>query len=78
MESLIRSGLQSNDKGVQKNSKVQPNAPVFDVPEVVLDALCHKVDGFGFASQAVDLRPASQARFYVVPIGVFRDDLLIL
>ena len=32
IESSIGRGLQSNDKGAQKNSKVEPNALVFDVP----------------------------------------------
>jgi hypothetical protein len=55
----------------QDNLDVEPQAPVIDVPEVELNAFLHQVDGGRFASQAVDLGPAGNARFDVMAEGIF-------
>src|SRR5262249_15816464 len=54
--------------------EVEPQRPVLDVVEVVLDAL---VDG-GVAGRAVHLRPAGDARLHAVAEHVLRDLVLEL
>ena len=49
--------------------EVEPDAPVFDVVDVVLDA----GGEVGVAAEAVDLRPAGHARFHEVARKIVRD-----
>ena len=53
--------------------QVEPERPIVDVEQVMLDALAHLFVGVDFAAIAVNLRPAGNARLDVVPAGVQRD-----
>src|SRR5204863_2236065 len=46
--------------GAQDDAEVQPQRPVVDVVEVMLDALAHFF-GVGFPAKAVHLRPSGDA-----------------
>ena len=63
---------------LEQDPQVQPGRPVVDVIEVVIDARAHLVVGVGLAAQAVDLRPAGDARQHVMPPRIERDLLLVL
>ena len=56
-------GEEASERRAEQDLEVQEQGPVLDVIEVVLDAL---LDG-GLAAQAVDLRPAGDARLHLVP-----------
>src|SRR5204863_8203610 len=63
--------------GSQKDTQIQPNAPVVDVPEVVFDALLHLREFARFAPATVDLCPPGQARLDVMAKGIIRDELFV-
>src|SRR5690606_23803123 len=42
----------------QNNAQVQPQRPVIDIPEVVLNALFHLFQRVGLAPETIHLRPA--------------------
>ena len=65
-------------RGSKNNTKIQPDAPIADVPNVVLNAFFHQVDHWRFAAKTVDLRPARQTRFHVVAIDVVADHLIVI
>ena len=50
--------------------KIEPNAPVFYIPEIMGDPLLHEFHFGGFATEAFDLCPTGQPRFNVLPKGV--------
>ena len=50
----------------QQNLQIQPQRPVLDVPEVVLDAQRHFLRRVRLAAEAVNLRPAGHAGFDLV------------
>lgn len=64
--------------GAQDDLRVEPDAPVVDVPQVQVDPGFHHVDGQRFAAVTVDLGPAGDAWFDVLAKRVVADDLLIL
>src|ERR1051326_223966 len=57
--------------------QIQPQRPVVDVEQVVLDALAHLVFGVDGAAEAVDLGPAGDARLDVVAAAREADALLV-
>ena len=61
-------------QGQPHDLEVEPQRPVLDVVEVVLDALLDR----GVAAPAVDLRPAGEAGLHLVAQHVLRDPLLEL
>src|SRR5436305_9936082 len=58
--------------------KSSPERPIVDVVEIMLDPALHFLIGFSLSTQAMDLRPAGDARLDVVPAGIERDTLLVL
>lgn len=58
--------------------QIEHQRPVAYVVDVVLDAGTHLVEGFGFAAQAVDLGPAGDAGFDLVPQHVALDEFAVL
>src|SRR4051794_11441718 len=60
-------------KRAQDDLDVQPNRPVVDVVEVVLDAPSQRLVRPDLAAMAVDLSPTCDARFDVVPPRVERN-----
>src|SRR5690606_6570887 len=46
----------------QNDAQIQPQRPVVDIPEVVLDALLPFLERVGLAAEAIDLRPSGNAR----------------
>ena len=61
--------------GLEDDKDVEPEAPVFDVPDVALDAALHLVEGLGLAAEAGDLAPAGDAGLDVVADHVLVDEL---
>src|SRR5689334_9138404 len=55
--------------GTDNNFDVQPQRPVFDIPQIILGTLG---DG-GITSQTVDLRPAGHASFLAMTFHVTRN-----
>src|SRR5262249_20357700 len=57
--------------------QIEPERPIVDVIQIVLDALSHLVVGVGLAAIAVDLRPAGDARPDVMTPRITRNALLV-
>src|SRR5271169_407679 len=57
----------------QDDLHVQPQRPVVDIIEIVLEPLVHVVIVGDFAAMTPDLRPARDARLDVVPAGITRE-----
>src|SRR5215207_1400947 len=66
--------VESSNDGEPHDLDVEADRPVFDVVEIVLDALLER----GVATPAVDLRPAGDARLDLVAEHVLRDAVLEL
>ena len=61
--------------GLEDDQEVEPEVPVFDVPDVALDAALHLVEGLGLAAEAGDLAPAGDAGLDIVADHVLVDEL---
>ena len=57
----------------QQNEKIQAEAPVGDVPAVILDTALDRLQGRCRAPVVVHLRPAGDAGLHVVAVGVILD-----
>src|SRR6266508_5548328 len=66
------------EHGLNQDAQIEPDRPIIDVVEVVLDALSHLVVGVGFTAKSMDLRPAGDAGYHVVPAGIERNLALIV
>ena len=64
--------------GHGQNPQVEPERPVLDVPEIVVDALLHVLKRAGFPEMAVDLGPARHSRRYSVAKLVAADHVAAL
>jgi hypothetical protein len=56
--------------GPEENLKVQPEAPVGDVPEVQFDPPFHKVDRWRLAAKSTDLGPPGNPGLHMVAIRI--------
>src|SRR3984885_8100093 len=63
--------------GAEDDLQIEPERPVVDVEQVVLEAPAHLLVGVDLAAAAVDLRPAGDARLDVVAPRIERDALLV-
>ncbi len=54
---------QQRKRRLDQNFDIQPERPIVDVGDIVLYALFHLVEGFGFAAVAADLCQAGDAGF---------------
>jgi hypothetical protein len=63
---------------LEHDPQVQPQRPVAQIIQVVLDARFHLVQRGGFTTQAVDLGPAGNARLDLVAQHVALDHLAVL
>src|SRR5579884_39159 len=61
----------------EENFQVEPQRPIVDVVQIVLDALAHRFFAVDLAAIAVDLRPAGDAGLDVVAARVERDAAFI-
>src|SRR5580704_19442785 len=52
--------------GADDDLQIEPERPVVDIEQVVLEAPAHLLVGIDLAATAVDLRPAGDARLDVV------------
>src|SRR5262249_53347400 len=66
------------EHGPKHDPQIEPERPVVDVIEIVLDAVAHLLVGVGFAAETVNLRPPRDSRPDVVPTGVERDAPLVV
>lgn len=64
--------------GEKNDLEVKPQRDVFDVEQVVRDALLHLVKGVGFTAKAVDLCPAGDAGFDFMASHVTRHQLFVV
>nr|GEU28033.1 hypothetical protein [Tanacetum cinerariifolium] len=70
--------LEHHQHGAHDDPHIEPQRPVAQVIEVVGDARFHLVERVGFATQAVHLGPAGDARLDLVTQHVTLDQLAIL
>ncbi|VDZ74223.1 Uncharacterised protein [Atlantibacter hermannii] len=77
--SLVRGFIHKAFKdGEKNNADIEPQAPFADIFQVELDTLFHFFQSIGFAAPAVNLRPAGDARFDLMPQHVAFDQFAIL
>src|SRR5581483_9471288 len=79
---LLRSSIsgslaEANGERSDSDLDVQPQAPIIDVPQIMLHALLHLLERAGFSAITINLGPAGDAGLDVVAEGVVADDLLI-
>jgi hypothetical protein len=53
--------IHDRQRSSRNHLQIQPQRPILEVVEVVLDAMMHRVDRRGFTAKAVDLRPTGDA-----------------
>ena len=71
-------GYDEGDGGLENDFDVEPESPVFDIPNVFLDALLHFPNFLGFAPATAHLRIAGDAWQTEMPHHVFVDDVAVL
>ena len=64
--------------GKEHDPDVEPDAPVFHIPDVMLHALLHLHDGFGFSTKSIHLSPSGDAGSKKLPYHVLANNLGIV
>ena len=62
-------------KGTGNDAQVEPNIPVFDIPKVKINSVLHELKPSCLPTQAMNLSPASKARFDVLAEGIVCNQL---
>lgn len=77
--SLIRLfvGADNGKSCLEDNLEVEPESPVFEIPDVAPDALFHLPEFLGLTTEACDLRPTRDARTAEMAHHVLIDELTI-
>ena len=68
--------LENGWQGAEKDVQIEPDRPVFYVLKVMLYTLFDLFQGVGFATETIDLRPASDAGLNPMTSGVLFYSLL--
>src|SRR5690242_20747006 len=69
----VRGWLNANDQSAQHYLEIEPQAPIVYVPKIELNAPRHQLNRASFAAEAINLSPAGQTWFHVMPKRVIAD-----